>query len=93
MPKRQAIAENFHPDLELGNLEPFQLSFAYSGGTDLHLQIKLWKSTKNQGGRCICTEWHPMCIAQAHSLSSYFILPLAWPCSLPYYISIPRLQP
>ena len=41
MPKRQAIAENFHPDLELGNLEPFQLSFTYNGGMDLHLQIKL----------------------------------------------------
>ena len=41
MPKQQAIAENFHSDLELGNLEPFQLSFTYNGGMDLHLQIKL----------------------------------------------------
>ena len=41
MPRRQAIAENFHPDLELGKLEPFQLSFTYNDGTDLHLQIKL----------------------------------------------------
>ena len=37
MPKQQAIAENFHPDLELGNLEPFQLSFAYNGG------VMIWK--------------------------------------------------
>ena len=41
MLKRQATAENFHPDLELSNLEPFQLSFTYNGGRDLHLQIKL----------------------------------------------------
>ena len=34
MPKRQAIAEKFHPDLNLSNLEPFQLSFTYNGGTD-----------------------------------------------------------
>ena len=36
---------------------------------------------KMQGGRCICTGLHPMCIAQAHSIGSYFILPLAWPSS------------
>ena len=30
----QAIAENFHPDLNLSNLEPFHLSFTYNGGTD-----------------------------------------------------------
>ena len=74
-------------------LEPFCLSFAYNGGTDPHLQINSWNNTKNQGGRCICTEWHLMCIAQAHSLSSYFTLPLAWPNSLPYYVPMPRLQP
>ena len=33
-----------------------------------------------------------MCIAQAHSLSSYFILPLAWPNSLPYNVPMHRLQ-
>ena len=33
-----------------------------------------------------------MCIAQAHSIGSYFILPLAWPSSLPYYILMLRLQ-
>ena len=36
MLKRQS-----NPDLELSNLEPFQLSFTYNGGTDLHLQTKL----------------------------------------------------
>ena len=36
---------------------------------------------KKQGGRWICTDLHLMCIAQAHSLSSYFNLPLAWPSS------------
>ena len=41
MLKRQAIPENFHPELKLCNLEPFRLSFTYNGGTDLHLQIKL----------------------------------------------------
>ena len=39
MLKQEAIPENVHPNLELSNLEPFQLSFAYNGGTDLHLQI------------------------------------------------------
>ena len=29
----------FHPAMKLSNLEPFQLSFTYNGGTDLHLQI------------------------------------------------------
>ena len=29
----------------------------------------------------MCTGLHPMCIAQAHSIGSYFILPLAWPSS------------
>ena len=29
----------FHPVMKLSNLEPFQLSFTYNGGTDLHLQI------------------------------------------------------
>ena len=48
---------------------------------------------KKQGGRCICTDLHLMCIAQAHSLGSYFILPLAWPNSLSYYIPMTRLQP
>ena len=37
----KAIPEKFHPDLKLSNLEPFQLSFTYNGGTDLHLQVKL----------------------------------------------------
>ena len=37
----KAIPEKFHPDLNLSNLEPFQLSFTYNGGTDYHLQIKL----------------------------------------------------
>ena len=41
----------------------------------------------------ICTGLHPMCITQAHSLSSYFIFPLAWPNSLPYYVPMHRLQP
>ena len=30
----KAIPEKFHPDLNLSNLEPFQLSFTYNGGTD-----------------------------------------------------------
>ena len=51
------------------------------------------KYIKKQGGRCICTGLHLMCIAQAHSLGSYFILPLAWPSSLSYYIPMLRLQP
>ena len=34
MLKQQAIAENFHSDLKLSNLEPFQLSLTYNGGTD-----------------------------------------------------------
>ena len=33
--------KKFHPDLKLSNLEPFQLSFTYNGGMDLHLQAKL----------------------------------------------------
>ena len=40
-----------------------------------------YKITKMQGGRRVCTDLHVMCIAQAHSLSSYFNLPLAWPSS------------
>ena len=27
----------------------------------------------------MCTGLHLMCITQAHSIGSYFILPLAWP--------------
>ena len=30
----KAIPEKFHPDLDLSNLEPFQLSFTYNGGMD-----------------------------------------------------------
>ena len=30
----KAIPEKFQPDLNLSNLEPFQLSFTYNGGTD-----------------------------------------------------------
>ena len=30
----KAIPEKFHPDLDLSNLGPFQLSFTYNGGTD-----------------------------------------------------------
>ena len=30
----KAIPEKFHPDLNLSNLESFQLSFTYNGGTD-----------------------------------------------------------
>ena len=33
-----------------------------------------------------------MCIAQAHSLSSYFNLPLAWPSSHSYGYSMAKLQ-
>ena len=34
-----------------------------------------------------------MCITQAHSLSSYFNLPLAWPSSIPIAIQWLKLQP
>ena len=33
-----------------------------------------------------------MCIAQAHSLSSYFNLPLAWPSSHSHCYSMAKLQ-
>ena len=46
------------------------------------------KIMKKQGGRCICTGLHLMCIAQAHSLGSYFILPLAWPSSNSHCIPV-----
>ena len=95
-PNGKAIPEKlskFHPVLKLSNFEPYWLSFTYNGGTDLHLQINSWKNTKNQGGRCSCTGLHLMCITQAHLLSSYFILPLVWPNSLPYYVPMLRLQP
>ena len=55
----------FQPVLKMSNFEPDWLSFTYNGGTDLHLQVKLWKT---QGRRWICTGLHLMCIAQAHSI-------------------------
>ena len=36
---------------------------------------------------------HPMEVMSRHSIGSYFILPLAWPSSLPYNILMTRLQP
>ena len=48
------------------------------------------KIMKKKGGRCICTGLHLMCIAQAHSIGSYFILPLAWPSSQSHCIPMTR---
>ena len=45
---------------------------------------------KKQGGRCICTGLHLMCIAQADSIGSYFILPLAWPSSQSHCFSMAK---
>ena len=47
---------------------------------------------KMQGGRGICTDLHLMCIAQAHSLGSYFNLPLAWPSSHSHCYLMAKLQ-
>ena len=47
---------------------------------------------KMQEVRPICTDLHLMCIAQAHSLSSYFNLPLAWPSSHFHCYSMAKLQ-
>ena len=49
-PIGKAIPENFHPVLKLSNFEPDWLSFTYNGGTDLHLQVKLWKIWKSKEG-------------------------------------------
>ena len=43
---------------------------------------------KKQGGRGICAGLHLMSITQAHSIGSYFILPLAWPSSQSYWFSM-----
>ena len=43
---------------------------------------------KTQGVRWICTGLHLMCIDQAHSIGSYFILPLAWPSSQSHCFSM-----
>ena len=45
---------------------------------------------KKQGGRGICTGLHLMCIAQAHSKDSYFIMPLAWPSSQSHCFSMAK---
>ena len=41
MEKQSLNLAKFHPVLKLSNFEPDWLSFAYNGGTDLHLQVKL----------------------------------------------------
>ena len=51
-----------------------------------------FKIIKMQGGRWICTDLHLMCIAQAHSISSYFNLPLAWPSNYSHCYSMAKLQ-
>ena len=40
----------------------------------------------------MCTDLHLMCITQAHSIGSYFILPLAWPSSHSHCFSMAKLQ-
>ena len=35
----------------MSNFEPDWLPFTYNGGTDLHLQVKLWKS--KEGGESV----------------------------------------
>ena len=42
---------NFQPSLKMSNFEPDWLSYTYNGGTDLHLQVKLWKS--KEGGESV----------------------------------------
>ena len=42
---------NFQLALKVSNFEPDWLSFTYNGGTDLHLQVKLWKS--KEGGESV----------------------------------------
>ena len=41
----------FQPALKMSNFEPDWLSFTYNDGTDLHLQVKLWKS--KEGGESV----------------------------------------